>query len=113
MPKSLSPTDAELTLIDNAATGNEADLSALTDDDDKTISASVIYALATETKKDDWPVHAKGVKLRGAVISGELDFESAKTRTGQRPRSSGWTRMLFIALRQVMPQKIRATDAAS
>ena len=44
---------------------------------DRTIRAEVLQHLLTESQ---WPVHAKGVRLRGVRISGPLDLESATLR---------------------------------
>jgi predicted acyltransferase (DUF342 family) len=44
---------------------------------DRTIRTSVLRRLIVG---DEWPVHAKGVQLRGVKISGRLDLESATLR---------------------------------
>ena len=44
---------------------------------DRTVRASVLRHLLIEV---DWPVHAKGVHLRGVRISGQLDLEAATLR---------------------------------
>ena len=44
---------------------------------DRTIRASVLRRLLVE---DDWPVHSKGVLLRGVKISGRLDLATATLR---------------------------------
>ena len=78
---------AEERLIAAAAAGEEANLRPDHDDDvdppqggdwgeDRTVRADVIYALCLGLR-DDWPVHAKGVRLRGARIDGQLDLEAA------------------------------------
>ena len=46
---------------------------------ERTVSADVIYALCRGTR-EDWPVHAKGVRIQGARIVGTLDFEAATLR---------------------------------
>lgn len=43
---------------------------------ERTVRAEVIYALCCGTEAD-WTVHAKGVRVRGARIEGELDFEDS------------------------------------
>ena len=45
----------------------------------RTVSADVIYDLCCGTRQE-WPVHAKGVRIRGARIVGALDFEAAILR---------------------------------
>ena len=47
--------------------------------EERTVSADVIYALCCG-KGEEWPVHAKGVRIRGARIVGTLDFEAAILR---------------------------------
>ena len=44
--------------------------------DERIVRAEVIRTLAIAAR-DDWPVHAHGVRLRGAKITGQIDFESA------------------------------------
>ena len=83
----LEPTQAEQVVIDNAAQGKEADLRPDPTKDvdpsegadwgeERTIRAEVLYALCLGLR-GDWPVHSKGVRLRGARITRTLDFESA------------------------------------
>src|SRR6266851_2317115 len=81
-------TRAELKLIDAAATGAIADYrspqgveTAKGDqwDDERTISTSVIYALAVGTNPD-WPVLRSGLCIAGARIKDELDFTGVEIR---------------------------------
>ena len=86
--ETLEPTSAEQKLIDAAACGQVADYSSGNPEQDRpaegaswglerAVRAAVIYALATGSGPD-WPVHGKGVRLKGAKIEGALDFEAAK-----------------------------------
>lgn len=85
--------EAELGLIERAASGELLDLErgpAPTDDQpvielktmqawgaDRMIRVEVLRHLLVESQ---WPVHAKGVRLRGARITGVFDLESATLR---------------------------------
>lgn len=84
----LELTHAEQELIRAVATGQVADYSS--DDPEqndprkglewgpgRTIRADIICALALQTNSV-WPVHARGVQLKGARITGRLDLQSAK-----------------------------------
>jgi hypothetical protein len=84
---SLAPSPAEERLIAAAADGEEADLRPDKGlwppvsrgsrwGEERTVRADVIYALCLGLRPE-WPVHAKGVRLRGARIAGGLDFEHA------------------------------------
>jgi len=46
---------------------------------DRQIRAQLVYALATNSNPS-WPVHAKGVRVKGASIVGALDFEAANVK---------------------------------
>ncbi len=83
----LVPTTAEQKVIAAAATGNVRDFNeehpADTDPAngaawgaDRTVRAEFIRALAL-LEPPDWPVHAKGVRIDRAKITGNLDFEAA------------------------------------
>ena len=83
----LTPTEVEQRLIDACRRGEPLDLRAgdeAQDDpasgadwgDERTVRAEVIHALAIGAR-DDWAVHAHGVRLWGAKITGQLDFRSA------------------------------------
>ncbi len=88
LPLALTP--AEEKVVNAAAAGAVADFTAgdkQADNpaqgaawgDDRSVRAEVIYALAVGTNPA-WPVHAKGVQIRGAKIVGALDFEAATLR---------------------------------
>src|SRR5260370_33232596 len=83
-------TRAELKLVEAAATGAIADYrgshgiendpaNGAQWDDERTISASVIYALAVGTNPD-WPVVPSGLRIVGARIKDELDFTGVEIR---------------------------------
>ncbi len=87
MADDLEPTEPERRLIEAAAKGEVADYAVAeetADDpangadwgDDRRLRAGIIYALCLGSN-DEWPVHAKGVRVRGARIAGRLDFEDA------------------------------------
>ena len=59
---------------------------------ERTIRADVLRCLLVASQ---WPMHAKGVQLRGARIIGPLDLESATLRCPLRPLSSGSSSMAF------------------
>ncbi|MEX0814059.1 MAG: hypothetical protein WD014_00135 [Dongiaceae bacterium] len=84
----LEPTEAERKVIEAAAKGEYCDFAAEhpgdTDPpngaawgDDRTVGSKIIRALALCQRPNDWPVHAKGVRVVGAKITGPLDFEAA------------------------------------
>lgn len=84
---SIIPTPAEARLVAAAATGDVCDFAighpselnpALEHEwrDDCAVRADVIRALCLN-QRTDWPVHTKGVQIRGARIVGVLDFEAA------------------------------------
>jgi hypothetical protein len=86
----LALTSAEKEVVNAAAEGDLADFTAgdkqaddpaqgAAWDDGRSVRAEVIYALAVGTNPA-WPVHAKGVRIRGAKIVGALDFEAATLR---------------------------------
>jgi hypothetical protein len=69
-------SDAESQMLAKAATGGLLD--AMQDwGKERTVSAAVLRALLVDER---WPVHAKGVRLRGVRISGLLDLEGATLR---------------------------------
>ena len=81
---SLQPLEREM--IDNAAAGERLDLLDEPAPDlqamrawgpERTIRAAVLRRLLVES---DWPVHAKGIRLRGVRISGAVDLEAATLR---------------------------------
>src|SRR5713226_7026013 len=83
-------TRAEIKLVEAAATGAIADYRSSegieTDpangaqwDDERTISASVIYALSVGTNPD-WPVLSAGLRIVGARIKDELNFTGVEIR---------------------------------
>ena len=85
-----NPTVAERRLIDAVAAGVVADFTIgdpSGDDpardeswgDDRTISAAVARALATESNPA-WPVTANGCRIAGARIAGVLDLAGARVR---------------------------------
>ena len=86
----LALTSAEKEVVNDAAEGDLADFRVGNEqaddpaqgaawDDGRSVRAEVIYALAVGTNPA-WPVHAKGVRIRGAKIVGALDFEAATLR---------------------------------
>ena len=86
----LALTSAEKEVVNAAAEGDLADFTAgdkqaddpaqgAAWDDGRSVRAEVICALAVGTNPA-WPVHAKGVRIRGAKIVGALDFEAATLR---------------------------------
>ena len=83
--KTMKLRDAEQRVISSAERGEfrnfgEGDPSEGADwGEERTVSADVIYALCCGTG-EEWPVHAKGVRIRGARIVGTLDFEAAILR---------------------------------
>ena len=85
MTDDLTLTEAEKRVVDCAERGKLCDFGE--DDpsegegwgDERTVRAEVIYALCCGTR-DDWSVHAKGVRIQGAQIAGALDFENATLR---------------------------------
>jgi len=89
-PETQRPVDdllpAERQLLDHAAAGEwlsfPCEENVSLDDmrewgDERTIRAAALRQLLVE---DRWPVHAKGVMLRGARIVGSLDLEHARLR---------------------------------
>ncbi len=85
---SLAPSSPERKLIDAARAGTSADFSSddqtannpatgMTWGAERTIRADIIYALAVGSNPS-WPIHCRGVRLKGARIIGELDFEAAE-----------------------------------
>ena len=81
-------TRAEIKLVEAAATGAIADYRSPQGIEtanraqwghDRTISASVIYALAVGTNPD-WPVLSAGLRIVGARIKDELDFTGVEIR---------------------------------
>jgi hypothetical protein len=81
-------TQAERRLVDAAKKGEVDDYtspaSADNDaadgaawDEARTVHADTIYQLVTQTNPA-WPVHAKGVQIKGARIRGPLDFRGAQ-----------------------------------
>ena len=90
MASELEPTAAELKLIAAAENGTIADYRVGDEAADaaaggagwgeaRALRAEIIYALCVGTRTD-WPVHAKGVRARGARITGALDLEGATLR---------------------------------
>ncbi len=84
----LSPFEQRV--VDAARDGKVADLSAgdeaynnpLEGDQwvkEREIRAQLIYALSTGSNPN-WPVHAEGVRVKGASIVGALDFEAANVK---------------------------------
>ena len=80
----LRPLEQEM--VEQAAAGEPVDLLDQPASDfpamqawgpERTIRAAVLRHLLVEP---DWPVHAKGVRLRGMRISGQLDLEAATLR---------------------------------
>jgi hypothetical protein len=74
-------TQIEDEMLEAAAAGKQVDRAAVAAIEDwgpdRTIRAPVLrYLLAVV----DWPVHAKGVHLRGVRISGQLDLEATALR---------------------------------
>jgi hypothetical protein len=76
----------EQALLDHAVAGTRLDLAGdgRVDHESmnewgpaRTVRAPVLWQLLVEPQ---WPVHSKGVRLRGARISGRLDLESATVR---------------------------------
>lgn len=80
LPTDLS--DAERKVVEHASRGKTCQLGAGEPSkgakwgEERVVRASVIYALCCGLH-DDWPVHAKGVRISGARIDGKLDFEDA------------------------------------
>jgi hypothetical protein len=62
---------AEQQVIEHAAAGTRCVLTEA-EPGERRVRAEVLYGLLTE---DRWPLHARGVQLRGAVIEELLDFE--------------------------------------
>lgn len=90
MMDELVPIAAELKVIAAAAEGEMSDFRVgdeSKDDpaggaawgDERAVRAEIVRALCVGTRPD-WPVHAKGVQIRGARIAGALDVESAVLR---------------------------------
>ena len=85
MNKTTKPSPAEQQVISSAERGELCDFGegdpaeGANWSEERTVSADVIYALCCRTRQD-WPVHAKGVRIRGARIGGTLDFEAAILR---------------------------------
>ena len=83
--KTMKLRDAEQRVISSAergefcAFGEEDPSEGANWGEERTVSADVIYALCCGTG-EEWPVHAKGVRIRGARIVGTLDFEAAVLR---------------------------------
>jgi hypothetical protein len=76
----------EQALLDHALAGTPLDLAGDGSVDQetmtewgqaRTVRAAVLRHLLVEPQ---WPVHSKGIRLRGARISGHLDLESAMVR---------------------------------
>ena len=85
MNETTNLSDAEQRVISSAKQGEPCDFGKEDPSqggnwgEERTVSADVIYALCCGTRQD-WPVHAKGVRIRGARIVGTLDFEAATLR---------------------------------
>jgi len=87
MPELQPLSPFEQRVVAAARDGEVADFSSADDahDDlakwlkDREIRAQLIYALATNSNPN-WPVHAKGVRVKGALIVGALDFEAANVK---------------------------------
>jgi hypothetical protein len=86
----MEPTEAERRLIDAARKGEVADYSSEEPAENdpargwewgerRTINAETIYQLVTQSNPA-WPVHAKGVQVKGARVKGLLDFGSAEMK---------------------------------
>ena len=80
-------TPAEKTVLERTQKGEPADLRSGKKEDDKpenagkwgpdrTVRAEFLYWLCADPEADKY-IHAKGVRIRGAKITGELDFEDA------------------------------------
>ena len=85
MNETTNLSDAEQRVISSAKLGEPCDFGEGDPaqggnwGEERTVSAHVIYALCCATR-EDWPVHAKGVHIRGARVVGTLDFEAAILR---------------------------------
>ena len=77
------PSEAERKVIAAAAAGKPCKLGKGDPagggawGEERTVRAKCVYDLCCGTRSD-WPVHAKGVRIKGARIVGKLDFEDAK-----------------------------------
>lgn len=72
-PEPMSPAnDAEALLLEKAREGERADVLHL---DDKNVRATFLRDLCV--RPNVYGIHAKGARLKGATISGQLDFQGA------------------------------------
>jgi len=90
MAEDLQPTLAEQKLIDAAAKGEISNYQVgdeQADDpangaewgEDRTLRAEILYDLCVGARPE-WKVHAKGVQVVGARITGSLDFQGAEIK---------------------------------
>ncbi len=80
LPETPKLTRAEQHLVDQAVLGEWAKFPIDGDEPEaelKTIRPKVLQRLCANPPPE-WPVHAYGVRMRGATISGDLDLGAAK-----------------------------------
>lgn len=76
------PTRTEGRVLAAVAAGEELDLRVgnpshgASWDEARSVRAEFLYDLCVGAH-DEWRVHARGLRLRGALINGELNFEAA------------------------------------
>jgi hypothetical protein len=91
----LSPTEAEKRLIEAARVGETCDLATL-DPGERTVRADVVRSLCVGAR-EDWPCHARGVDLVGAILRGRLDLDSATLLVPLRLRGSVFEEAIELA----------------
>ncbi|HVW85970.1 MAG TPA: hypothetical protein VHB50_14875, partial [Bryobacteraceae bacterium] len=69
-------SSSERQLVESSRSGHNLDLSS----GDRVVRAEVIYDLCTG-RYPDGPVHARGVRLSNAIVTGQLDFSGAQLLT--------------------------------
>jgi hypothetical protein len=78
----LEPTAAERRVLDAAARGERAAFDRSSPEDDRTLRAEFPTTLLLGLR-DDWPVHPRGLRVAGAVVTGRFGLSYARnTATG-------------------------------
>ncbi len=76
----LNPTEPEEKIIKAALVGEVASFEISAAENERKVRAKIIYMLAIESDKEGGPVHAKGIRIKNAVIVDRLDFEAAEIK---------------------------------
>jgi len=86
----LVPSEPERRVLDAAARGKTAAFNANGPDDARTLRAELLTALLLGLR-DDWPVHPRGLRLKGAVVTGRFGLGYARN-----PASRGAAAPSFV-----------------